>query len=269
MSALQAIVLGVVQGLTEFLPVSSSGHLAVAYKLLGQSPNLSFEIFLHGATLIAMIFYFRSDIARLVGSLFSHGPRQAGDRRLVVLIVLATGVSGVLALFQAPYIEKISSSMLWVGMGFLGTTVLLMLAETLNRRVTKVAEPSRLGFGKTVFIGALQGLAALPGISRSGSTMAAGMLSGMSREESARFSFLLGIPLIALADAKDALELVKGTSTLPSAPIAILGFIVAGVSGYLAIAWLLSLVKKHSLKWFAAYTAVLGVVLIATVIIGG
>lgn len=262
MGILQAIVLGVVQGFTEFLPVSSDGHLAVAYRLLGQRPNLAFEVFLHGATLIAMVVYFRADIARLFRSIFTVGPEHAADRRVVVLIVLATAVSGALALALSPYIQNISDSMLWVGVGFLGTAALLMLGETLTRRAAKIPGPSELGMPKSLFVGALQGFAVLPGVSRSGSTIAAGMMSGMSREQSARFSFLLGIPIIALAAAKDALDVVKGHVAFPTAPAAAAGFIAAAVCGYVAIAWLLSLVKQHSLKWFAAYTALLGAVLV-------
>lgn len=262
MNILQAIVLGVVQGLTEFLPVSSDGHLAVAYKLLGQRPNLAFEVFLHGATLIAMVVYFRHDIVLLVGSLFDSDPKRRGERRTVLWIVLATAVSGVLALLLSPYIESISNSMRWVGAGFLGTAALLALGEALGRRAAALHGPAGLGAPKSLFVGALQGLAVLPGVSRSGSTIAAGMLSGMSREASARFSFLLGMPIIALAAAKDALDVLKGHAAFPAAPAAIAGFLAAAVFGYAAIAWLLSLVKSHSLKWFAIYTALLGVVLV-------
>ncbi|TDB39091.1 MAG: undecaprenyl-diphosphate phosphatase [Actinobacteria bacterium] len=258
MNVLHAALLGVIQGATEFLPVSSDGHLAVAYYLLGEKPDLTFEVFLHGATLLAMIAYFRSDIIRLLSSLLPANKDRKSDRRLVVLILVGTAISGVIALGMAPYIEGISASMTWVGLGFLGTATLLTLGEALSRRAARLADPSDLGPLRAGLVGALQGLAVLPGVSRSGSTIAAGMFAGLSREAAARFSFLLGMPIIALAAAKDTVDLLGGNTTLPGVVPSIVGFVAAGVSGYLAIAGLLALVKRHSLYWFAAYTAVLG-----------
>lgn len=258
MNVLHAALLGIIQGVTEFLPVSSDGHLAVTYYLLGEKPDLTFEVFLHGATLLAMITYFRMDIVRLLSSLLPANKHRTADRKLVVLILVGTAVSGVLALVLSPYIERISASMTWVGLGFLVTAALLTLGESLSRRAARLSEPSELGVPRTVLVGALQGLAVLPGVSRSGSTIAAGMFAGLSREAAARFSFLLGMPIIALAAAKDTVDLLGGSATLPGVVPSIVGFVAAGLSGYLAIAWLLTLVKRHSLYWFAAYTAVLG-----------
>ncbi len=258
MNVLQAALLGIIQGATEFLPVSSSGHLALTYNLLGQKPNLSFEVFLHAATLIAMVAYFRADIVRLLSALLPGNKDRAADRRLVLYIVIGTGISGVLALAMSPYVERISESMTWVACGFLATAALLTLSETLSRRNASIEGPDKLGPVKTGFIGLLQGIAVLPGVSRSGSTIAAGMFSGLSREDAARFSFLLGIPIITLAAAKDTLDVIGGTSSLPGVVPSVVGFAAAGISGYLAIAWLLSLVKRRSLYWFAVYTAVLG-----------
>jgi undecaprenyl-diphosphatase len=254
---LQAAVLGVVQGLTEFLPISSDGHLAVAYRLLGEKPDLTFEVFLHAATLIAMVIYFRADILRLLASLLPKNAEQKSDRRLVGFIIVATGISGALALLLSPYIETLSDSMTWVGLGFLATALLLTVGERLSKReLSDTTDTLRLtGVG---VIGVLQGLAVLPGVSRSGSTIAAGMLSGLSREQAARFSFLLGIPIITLAAVKDAIDLAAGNAQLPGVVPSLVGFIASGVTGYLAIALLLSIVKRHRLYWFAAYTAVLG-----------
>lgn len=257
MNILHAAILGIVQGITEFLPISSDGHLAVAYRLIGQRPDLTFEVFLHAATLIAMVIYFRADIIRLASSLLPKNAARKDDRRLVGMIVVATGISGVLALVLSPYIEDLSDSMTWVGVGFLVTAALLTVGERLSKQEL-AGGTERLKLPAVGFIGVLQGLAVLPGVSRSGSTIVAGMLSGLSREAAARFSFLLGIPIITLAAAKDALDLFQGNVQLPGVAPSIVGFIAAGVSGYLAIALLLSLVKQHKLYWFAAYTAVLG-----------
>jgi undecaprenyl-diphosphatase len=254
---LQAAVLGVVQGLTEFLPISSDGHLAVAYRLLGERPDLTFEVFLHAATLIAMVIYFRADIVNLLSSLLPKNSARTEERRLVGFIVVATGVSGVLALALSPFIEELSNSITWVGLGFLLTAALLAIGERFSKSET-AGGTDRLRLPGVGFIGVLQGLAVLPGVSRSGSTIVAGMLSGLSREQAARFSFLLGIPIIALAAAKDAVDLFAGHVQLPGIVPSVVGFAAAGVTGYLAIALLLSIVKRHKLYWFAAYTAVLG-----------
>ena len=259
MTLLQAVLLGMVQGLTEFLPISSDGHLAVTYYLLGESPDLSFEIFLHAATLLAMLVYFRTDIVMLLSSLLPRNRERKSDRRLVLLIFIATAISGAVALALSDVVEPLSASMTFVGIGFLVTTLVLVLAEVFSPRVNALCSTDKLGFLPLGVIAAFQGIAVLPGVSRSGSTIAGGMLFGLSREEAARFSFLLGIPIIALASAKDAADVLVGSSTLPGTPaVLVAGFIAAGVCGYLAIWGLLRFVKNHRLYWFAAYTGVLG-----------
>lgn len=258
MTVLQATLLGIVQGLTEFLPISSDGHLAVAYHLLHRSPNLTFEVFLHAATLIAMVVYFRADILRLLSALMPKNAAMKAERRVVVLIIIGTAISGAIALALGPYIEPLSNSMVWVGLGFLATAALLTLGEILDRRTAHLAGPEDLRVPSAGLVGFMQGLAVLPGVSRSGSTIAAGMMTGLSREQAARFSFLLGIPIIALAASKDGVDLLGGQASLPGVAASAAGFVAAGVAGYLAIAGLLALVRRHSLYWFAAYTAVLG-----------
>jgi len=257
---LQAAILGVVQGLTEFLPISSDGHLAITYRLMGTAPNLSFEVLLHAATLIAMVVYFWSDGLELLSSLLPRNSERTGDRRLIVLITLGTAVSAVVALAFEPYIERLTASSIAVGLGFLGTTLVLVLAEMADRKGPNLQEPNRLSFPQICVVGLLQGLAVLPGLSRSGTTIGGTMLFGVSREKAARFSFLFGIPIIALAAAKDVLAVVLGSSHLPQGvlPALVVGFVVAGLSGYGAMWGLLRFVKNHSLLWFAAYTGVLG-----------
>lgn len=261
MGFLQALVLGVVQGFTEFLPISSDGHLALTYRLFGQSPDLAFEVFLHAATLIAMIVYFRRDIVTLASSLLPAGKGSA-ERRLVWLIVLATAVSGVLALTFKKVIEQANTSLLAIGIGFLVTSACLIAAELVSRRIA-CREPEDLGWGRTVFIAVAQALAALPGVSRSGLTIASGMGAGLTREKAARFSFLLGIPLIAAASLVDAKDVISGTAPMPSFAVSAVGFVAAGVCGYLAISGLLAFVRTRPLYAFAVYTAVVGLLTIA------
>ena len=260
MTILQAVVLGVVQGLTEFLPISSDGHLAVTYALMGMKPNLSFEVFLHGATLIAMLTYFWADIVRLLSSLLPKNSDRKADRTIVLLIAIGTVVSAVIALALSDVVEPLSANIRAVALGFLGTATLLVVAELADRPSReKLAGPERLRWWQVGIVGLLQGLAVLPGLSRSGSTIAGGMFFGITREDAARFAFLLGIPIITLASAKDTLDVIQGASTLPGSPaVLVAGFAAAGIAGYLAIWGLLKFVKNHSLYWFAGYTAVLG-----------
>jgi len=269
-TAFQAIVLGIVQGLTEFLPISSDGHLAIAYKLLGEAPNLSFEVFLHAATLLAMYWYFRHDIIELLSSLLPKNAEQKGERRLVLFLILGTAISAVIALALGPYLETFSENMVIVAIGFYVTTILLVIAEALTHGEAKVGSPEHLKPLSVAVIAVFQGIAAMPGVSRSGSTIAGSMLFGLKRDQAARFSFLLGIPIITLAALKDGLDVIQGASSLPgSVPVLAFGFIASGLCGYFAIWGLLRFVKNHPLYWFAAYTGVLGTVILVLNTVGG
>lgn len=257
MNVSQAVVLGIVQGVTEFLPISSDGHLAVVYHMLGMRPDLTFEVFLHAATLLAMIAYFRNDLAAIAGALVSKRQEHAHERRLAARVAGVTVVSAAVALAISPVVEPAAESLGWIGAGFLLTSVLMLAGELLGRARTGV-DGAALRTPAVALVGVLQGLAALPGVSRSGSTISAGMFSGLSRESAARFSFLCGIPIIALAAARDAVRILAGSTALPGLAESAAGFLAAGVSGYLAIAALLRLVKRHGLWVFSAYTALLG-----------
>lgn len=267
MSLIEAVILGIVQGITEFLPISSDGHLALGAQLMGREPDLTFVVFLHGATLLAMLAYFRSDIVRLLAALLPRNrATAAGDRRLVFLIVVGTVVTGVVALALEPVVEPMSADPTWVAIWFLGTAFTLALGEYLSGRVARIPTPERLTVPRTLFIGLMQGFAVLPGLSRSGTTIASGMLSGLSRQDAARFSFLMGIPIITVAALKDFAEILAGSAVLPEFGVALAGFTAAGVSGYLAISALLKMVRNTPLYGFAVYTALLGAILLITTI---
>lgn len=261
MGALQALALGIVQGLTEFLPVSSDGHLAITYRLFGQQPDLTFEVFLHFATLLAMIVYFRHDVLVLLQSLLPAGKGSA-ERRLVWVIVFATAISGVLALLMKKLVESANTSLLAIGAGFLVTAAALVAAEVFGRRVA-AREAADLGWWRAAAVAVAQALATLPGISRSGSTIAGGMLAGLSREAATRFAFLLGIPIIALANVYELKDVVTGVVPLPGVAVSLIGFIAAGAAGYAAIAGLLAVVKRRPLYVFSVYTAFVGLAVIA------
>lgn len=264
MSFLEAVILGIVQGITEFLPISSDGHLALGAQLLGREPDLTFVVFLHGATVLAMYAYFRADILRLLASLSPRNRERSGaDRALIVLIIAGTAVTGIVALALEPIVEPMSGSPVWVGVWFLSNALVLAGGEALSTRVRATPTPDRLTMPRVALIGLMQGLAVLPGLSRSGSTISSGMVSGLSRENAARFSFLLGIPIITLAAVRDLAGLFRGDAVLPPFLVSLSGFLAAAVAGYLAIFVLLRLVKNTRLYVFAAYTGVLGAILLA------
>ena len=252
---IRAIILGTVQGLAEFLPISSSGHLRLIEEGLGWDEfGLAFDTVLHVATLLAVLIYFRKDVANMLGAMFSKDPLKAHDRRLAWLIVLATIPTGIIGLIGNDWF--VSADLIWVGVAFLITSATLTLAEKLS--VKRLHDPEALGKGKATLIGIAQGFAIMPGLSRSGATMAAGLGLGLDREQAARFSFLLSAPIILLAGMKQSLDVIQGDATLPSVAATVAGFIAAAVTGYLAIAGLMRFIRDRTFYPFAVYTAILG-----------
>lgn len=257
MDLLQAFVLGVVQGAAEFLPVSSSGHLVVVPAILGwDKPLLSFDVLLHLATLVAVVTYFRHDLWVMIRAVFSKDPALSGERRLAWLIVVATIPTGLIGLAFNDFFESLFSSVISVGGFLLLTAAFLAIAERVSRKV--LHDPTAMRWGHAIAIGVAQGMAIAPGISRSGATMAAGLGVGLDREQSARFSFLLSVPIIMLAGAKTGLDVLTQNEPLPGAAVCIVGFLAAAISGYAVIAGLLSWLRRRSLLVFSAYCAVAG-----------
>jgi undecaprenyl-diphosphatase len=249
MSTYDAILLGLIQGLTEFLPVSSSGHLVIAQDLIGfQGPGIVFDILLHGATLGAVVLYFWRDILALLYSLLPGG--DAARRRVVGMIVLATIPTGVIGLTIDHYLSDLFESAHFAAAMLVVTGLILLVAE--HARVG-VGTMEQVGAGRAVVLGVAQGVAVLPGISRSGSTIAAGLLLGMEAQAAARFSFLMSIPAILAAVALHARDLASNAATgnnlLPMAA----GAGVAFVSGLGAIHLLLKLLARRKLWPFSAY----------------
>jgi len=253
----RAIVLGIVQGASEFLPISSSGHLRVVQELLGWTEEfgLGFDTMVHVATLLAVIVYFREDIVHMVQGLLSRDPERAPDRRLACLIVVATVPSGIIGLAGGSFFE--SADILHVGIAFLCTSAALTATDALSRKSLHSAE--RLSWRRALLVGVAQGVAIMPGISRSGATMSAGLGFGLDREQAARFSFLLSGPIILLAGAKQAFDVFSGATHMPGLAASIAGFIAAAITGYLAIAGLMAYIRRRSFAIFAVYTALMGV----------
>ncbi len=274
MGLIEAVVLGIVQGITEFLPISSDGHLILVPSLLGwQRFGLGFDVILHAGTLIATIAYFRKDVWALAVALFSRTAERARERRLAWLLIGATLPSVAVVLVLESFVEgvekrPVDQQIVIAAYGLLATTVLLGASELIaaaqkRRNVIAEEDSGRLPWGKALGIGFAQGFAALPGLSRSGTTIAAGQALGLSRGESARFSFLMSIPIIGAATAKKMLDVAGGEGALPPLDVIVVGLIVTIIVGYGAIWFLLPFVRKHSLWWFAAYTGVAGILLLA------
>ncbi len=272
MQILQVVVLAVVQGVTEFLPISSDGHLILVPSLLGwERFGLGFDVMLHLGTLLATAVYFRKDVVELASALFSKDPERVGNRRLAWLIVAATVPSVIVVLAIEPFVggvelRSVEQQIAISAWGLLGTTVLLggseLVAGWRERRQDALDDSSQLPLPKALVVGFAQGFAALPGVSRSGSTISAAQAVGMTRSEGARFSFLMSMPIVAAAVAKKCLDIAGGEGSLPSIPETVLGIGVTAVVGYAVIGFLLPFVRKHSLWWFAAYTAIAGILLL-------
>jgi undecaprenyl-diphosphatase len=259
MTVLEAVGLGILQGLTEFLPVSSSGHLALAHYFLGETEeSLSFDVMLHLGTLAAVLFYFWADwkqVARSAVRLARHRRVQSDWDRLTLWLLLATipaALAGKLLEDQAVTTFR-SPWLVVVALATLG--VLLLIAERVSERKLPM---ERLGLRGALTIGAAQALAIIPGVSRSGVTMTAGLFLGLTREAAARFSFLLSAPIIAGAGIS---QLPRLAGEQMEAGVLVGGFVAAVVSGFAAIWLLLRFIKTHSFAVFAYYRlALAGVV---------
>lgn len=248
----QAIILGLVQGLTEFLPVSSSAHLAIGKELLGveSASDLVFEVAVHSATALAIILVFRTQIWDLLKGFFRFEYNSATQYLLkIALSMVPVFVVGV---FFKDYVEAVFSSMTVIGAALLLTGCLLFLSEKLEGKSREIT------YGNAFIIGISQALAVIPGLSRSGATISTGLLCGVRREEVAQFSFLMVlVPILGEA----FLDLVSGevmTSSVGVMPLA-LGFASAFISGLFACRVMIALVKKARLGWFALYCALVGI----------
>ena len=255
MSLINAIILGIVQGLTEFLPVSSSGHLVIAEHLLPgwHQPGIVFEILLHLATLLAVVIFFRHDLALLIKSIYTSGPQAAKQRRFFLMLLLATIPTGIIGLSGKNFFVTLFNRLDVVGGMLLITALLLWLAE--KKKPEELTKKST-GVVDALCIGITQGLAIIPGISRSGSTIATGMLLGLEPRAAARFSFLLSIPAISGA----ALLNIREISAIPASQISIClcGALAALVTGIMALKFLLMIIEERRLKIFAIYCSVAG-----------
>lgn len=254
MDILKAILLGIIQGLTEFLPISSSGHLVIGSELLNfHGPGIAFEVFLHVGTLIAVIFAFHKDLLQMVRALFSSPGRRQADKELQrafqwnMYVVLATLPAVVVGLFLKDTIETLFSNIL-ITFVMLAVTGCIMLLTTRMQR-----HQGHITAQRALLMGTAQAMAILPGLSRSGSTIFTGMALGVHRETAARFSFIMSIPAILGAAVLQGGDLLAAPPVQREIWCLVIGTVASTFSGYLAIILLMRFVRKGQLHWFGYY----------------
>ncbi|MCH5292964.1 MAG: undecaprenyl-diphosphate phosphatase [Treponema sp.] len=280
MTVLQGICLGALQGIAEFLPISSSGHLAIAQNLFGLSETpLLFDIFLHLATLAAVCIYFRKKIwallkcfARWISrrSLVQNTGIEKEDslcgtdelgRRTIIAIILSTVVTGVMGVITSKFIPEMPIKIICIG--FLVTSALLIISAVVGKKsVSATAESTGVSKKQAIFIGFMQGIGTLPGISRSGSTIAGAMLCKVDRKTAGDYSFIIAIPAILGAFLLELKGLGDVSETVGALPL-ISGCLASFIVGYLSLALLMRAIRNGKFQWFACYlipAAILGLI---------
>lgn len=256
MNAIETIILGIVQGLTEFLPISSSGHLVLFQNLLGfQEPELLLDVSLHLGTLLAVIIYFRSDLMEMAKAL-AHREFKSPYASLFLWVIIGCIPTAIIGLVFRDSLEGLFGSVTLVGFMLSATGIIVALDRVIPGHYTTRMQ---VGLFTALAIGTAQGLAIIPGISRSGATIICGMVCGMNREMAARFSFLLSIPaIIGAMGLQLDLEAVQRVGFVPLMS----GFITATLVGILALKLLMGMVRKGHLYYFAPYVWAVGLAVI-------
>ncbi len=271
MTYLEGAILGLVQGLAEFLPISSSGHLAALQYFFGVEPDkvLFFAVMLHVGTLFSLLAVYYRDIGALIREFFlmlrdiftGKGPRISSneDRRLLFLIIVATIPTGIIGILFGDFFDALYQTLWVIGVFLIITGLLLWLAEKVNNG-KKTAKNAK--WRNAIMVGIFQGLAICPGLSRSGTTMTGGLLAGLSRPFAVRFAFLISIPSIlgaVVLELPDALE--AGIDPTIAGPM-VLGIIIAAISGFVAIKSMIKVVSNKKLHYFSYYVWIVGAFLI-------
>ncbi|MFQ3324145.1 MAG: undecaprenyl-diphosphatase [Pseudomonadales bacterium] len=261
----QAVLLAIMQGLTEFLPISSSAHLILPSEVLGwPDQGLAFDVAVHIGSLLAVVIYFRRDIHELVTAWFGSflGQGVSAESKMGWAVIVATIPAGLAGLLFDSYIEANLRSVAVIAATTIGFGLLLGLADKKS-----FANYQTVTMAVAIIIGLAQALALVPGTSRSGITMTAGLLLGLSRQLAARFSFLLSIPLIVVAGGLKTLQLIEMESVAPWGMIGI-SIAISGITAYLCIHWFLKLLDRIGFMPFVTYRLLLGTVLIGLIAAG-
>lgn len=245
---IKTVVLGIIQGFTEFLPVSSSGHLVLFGKILKLSgAGLFLDTMLHFGTLLAVFVIFWEDILYMIKKPFS---------RLTLLVVAGTIPTAIIGLFFKDFFEEVAQTGSIIGWDFLATGLILWLADSVKDKGLKNMDDIR--FSDALVVGTLQGVAILPAISRSGLTIAGSLFRGINREAAARFSFLLSIPAIMGAVVLQSADLFQGKAETVGVVSLAVGTLTAALCGYIAVKWMLKVIQRGTLKGFSVYVWILG-----------
>jgi undecaprenyl-diphosphatase len=261
-SAIEAIVLGLVQGLTEFLPISSSGHLRIVPALLGwEDPGAAFTAVIQLGTMAAVLLYFRHDLWRIANAFLRElrvpFRQRSHEANLGWFIVLGTIPISVFGVIFSDQIESGARDLYLIGSALIMFSFVMLAAE---RFATRQRHISELNGRDGAFIGFAQALALIPGVSRSGATISAGLFRGFDRAAAARYSFLLSVPAVVLSGLYELRDIGEGETA--SAAATVIATLAAFVSGYAAIAWLLRYLASHTLDIFVAYRIPLGILVL-------
>ena len=262
MTIFQAIVFGAVQGVTEFLPISSTAHLILLPWFLGwPDPGLTFDVALHLGTLVSLLLYFRADWIAMTSSALGllRGRTQSPNARLAMLIVAGTIPAVIAGVLFEDKVESTLRAPQIIGVTLIVLALVLVLAEIVGRRKKTLNEMS---WGDAITVGIAQAAALVPGVSRSGSTITAGLFLGMKRDAAARFSFYLSAPIIAGAIGKKTIDILQSGLALDQLTPFIVGIISSGIVGYLAIAFLMRYLQTHNTYLFVFYRILLGIVVL-------
>lgn len=267
MTLLHAIILGIVQGLTEFIPVSSTAHLFITSYLLGIPSDdriFAFNVIIQLGTVLALLLFFWRDYWEIASAFFegikNRKPFDDFHSRLGWLVIVATIPAGLVGLALKPFVQSMSGDpLLWAGIRLLCTAILLAAVEYFDKKSRTLESATWLD---ALFVGFFQVLAIFPGASRSGSTMAGAMFRGFDRPSAARFAFLMSAPILLAAGLYETVQAILLPNTTGFLPILITGFVTAAIVGWFAIRWLMAYLRKHSLYIFAAYCLIMGIVVL-------
>ncbi len=271
MSNLQAILLGIFQGIAEFLPISSSGHLVLLQNIFNvEEGELFFTVMLHFGTLLSVFIVYFKDIVKIVISffqiisdLFNKGRLILDDefRVLAIMIIIGTIPTGIIGILFEDLFESLYSSLLAVGIALIITGILLMVSEKVNSGKKQARD---ITFLDAIIIGTFQGFAIIPGVSRSGSTIVGGLFRGLDKKIATKFSFLLSIPAILAASLLQLLKVFSGNSSVVFSLPLLIGVALSTITGIFAIKLLVKVLEKGKLYYFSYYVWIVGIVIIIT-----
>lgn len=263
MTYYQSIILGIIQGASEFLPISSSGHLVLAPYLFGwdlpAKEAFLFDVLAQVATLIAVIVYFWADLLAImksfINNLLAGHPFQEEDSRLGWFLLLSTVPAGIAAILFKDTLEAAFSNPKYASIFLLITSLFLVLGEYAGKRIRNL---SAMSWIDSLIIGVFQSLALFPGISRSGSTITGGLIRNFNRQSAARYSFLMAVPVMVAAGVMAGYDLARSPILMAKLPVYLSGFVSSAIVGYFAIKWFIGFLSRKSLYVFAIYCAVVG-----------